>query len=207
MKPYYTTRDWIELLKSLPPNAALLPGSSYRMLTGLSEKAARQACWRMTRQGLLTHIGAGWYTHAFSRLTIEEAAAVLVQPSYVSLESALRNAGATTQPSAALTCVTLQPTQTRRTPLGGIRYHSISRELYWGFDIRRSANGLYVFEAWPEKALLDLIYLSRRRGDRVWIDLDFSRLNAARLNESAARFPTWAARELNELRETRTLVS
>lgn len=205
--PYFTSRNWIELLRRLPPCGALVHVSSLRLLTGLDEATARQACWRMTKQGLLTHLGGGWYTHSFGKAAIEELAAALVQPSYVSLESALRKAGVTTQPSAALTCITLQPTQTRRTPLGEIRYHSIARDLYWGFEIKQSANGIYVFEAWPEKALLDLIYLSRRRGDRIWLDLDFKRLDPARLAECAARFPRAVAAELEELRDTRGLVA
>ncbi len=205
MKPYFTTRRWLELLRGLPPHGALLHASSIGLLAELNPKAARQAIWRMTGQGLLTHIGGGWYTHAFARLSIEEAAAVLVRPSYITVESALVAAGVTTQPSAALTCATLEPTQTRRTPLGGIHYHSIARSLFWGFDARISRNGLHTLVAWPEKALLDLIYLSRRRGDRVWLDLDFSRLDPRRLRECAARFPATVASELERLRESRVL--
>lgn len=158
--------------------------NSYRLLTGLDEKALRQACWRLGRKGLLTHVGGGWYTHAFRQARLEEVAAVLVRPSYVSLESALVAAGVTTQPSAPLTCITTAAAQTRRTPLGEIHYHSIKPDLFWGFERRQT-----LLEAFPEKALLDLIYLARKSGDRVWLDIDPARLNAARLREFAARFP------------------
>lgn len=207
MSEYFTTQRWIEFLRGLPPHGALISALSIRVLTGLDEKTARQACWRMTRRGLLTHLGSGWYTHAFAKLSVAEASAPLVYPSYVSVESALAISGITTQPSASLTCVTTRPTQTRKTPLGTIHYHSISRDLFWGFDTKQSENGLYLFHAWPEKALLDLIYLSRRRGDRVWLDLDFHRVDSKRLAECAARFPASVAREVDHLRETRVLVA
>lgn len=207
MSPYFTTKRWIELLRGLPPHGALLHSSAIQTLSGLEEAAARQAAWRLGRAGLLTHLGGGWYTHAFSRIAIDEAAAVIVRPSYVSLESVLVRRGVTTQSCVDLTCVTTAATQTRVTPLGEISYRSIASSLYWGFDIKTSANGLYVFEARPEKALLDLIYLSRRQGEPVWIDLDFNRLDSGRLAEYARKFPATVSRELDELRETRRVVA
>lgn len=206
-RSYFTTSDWIELLRGLPPEAALLHVTGYRALTGLDEKASRQACWRLSRSGILTHVGAGWYTHTFARVEVEEAAVVLVSPSYVSLESILSRHGVTTQRQPSLTCVTLQPAQTRKTPLGEIRYQSIARSLFWGFEIRETANRMFAFEAHPEKALLDLIYQARRGSGRVWLDLDFSRLDATRLAEYAARYPAPVRRTLAELRETHVVVS
>lgn len=207
MSRYFTTKSWIELLRRLPPHGALLHSSAIQTLSGLDEAAARQAAWRLGRAGLLTHLGGGWYTHAFARVTIDEAAAVIVRPSYVSLESVLVRRGVTTQSCVDLTCVTTTATQTRATPLGKISYRSVAPNLYWGFDIRTSTNGLYVFEAWPEKALLDLVYLSRRQGEPVWLDLDFKRLDSGRLAECARKFPTTVSRELEELRETRRVVA
>lgn len=207
MSRYFTTKRWIELLRGLPPHGALLHSSALQTLSGLDERAAKQAAWRLGRAGLLTHLGGGWYTHVFAKLSIEEAAAALVCPSYVSLETILLRSFVTTQSSVDLTCITTQPTQQRQTPLGEITYRAIAPSLYWGFDIKTSANGLYVFEAWPEKALLDLVYLSRRQGEPIWIDLDFSRLDERRLAACARKFPASVQREVESLRQTHQAVA
>lgn len=127
---YFTTARWIDFLRALPPEGSLLHVNSYRLLTRLDEKTLRQACWRLGRKGILTHLGGGWYTHAFARLAIEELAPVLVRPSYVSLEWVLAARGVTTQPSAYLTCVTTEPTQIRKTALGEMHYQS--RPIFFG---------------------------------------------------------------------------
>ena len=204
---YVTTRHWLELLRGLAPAGAILHASSLRLFAGLDEKAGRQACWRLARTGLLTHLGQGWYTHIFAKPSVAEAAHPLVMPSYVSLETVLVNRGITTQPSVFHQCVTLQPTQQRRTPLGEIHYRHLKRELFFGFRPCAGPCGLPYFEAEPEKALLDLIYLSCRAGDRVWLDLDFARLDAGRLAEYATRFPASVRGALEELRETRVVMS
>jgi len=198
---YFTTADWIALLGKLPPAGAYLNISSLRTLTGLSEKAVRQACWRLSRSGLLRPLGSAWYANRFHAPVLEEIGALLVRPSYVSLDRVLSAARVTTQPCFVLTCVTTRPTAARQTPYGRIEYRSVSRRLFWGFRPRRSTNGLTVLEAEPEKALLDLIYLSRRAGEPIWIDLDFARLDRRRLEAYARRFPRSVERALGPLEQ------
>jgi len=126
---------------------------------------------------------------------------LLVRPSYVSLDRVLSAARVTTQPCYVLTCVTTKPTTRRETPYGSIEYRSISRGLFWGFRPRRSPNGMTVLEAEPEKALLDLIYLSRRAGEPIWIDIDFGGLDRRKLEAYAARFPKSVQETIEPLRE------
>lgn len=204
---YFTTARWIEMLRGLPPEAALLRQGSYELLTGLPEKTLRQACWRLGREKILTHVGGGWYTHAFRTATIDEASAVLVCPSYISLETVLQRTGIVTQHSVDLTCVTPKPGGARKTPLGTIAYRSISRDLFFGFETKRTANRLWVYEAYPEKALLDLIYLNGRTGSGIRMDFDFGRLDPVRLAAYVSRFPKWVALALAKLRTTHTTVS
>ena len=207
MTDYFTTAHWLELLRSLPREGALLHRNSYLLLTGLPDKTLRQALWRLGRQGVVTHVSGGWYTQTFRPATLDEASAVIVCPSYISLETVLRREGVTTQPSVDLTCVTTKPTVTRRTPLGTVRYHSIAQNLFFGFERRITANGIWVYEAHPEKALLDLVYLSGRTGAGVWLDFDFTRLNVRRLAEYAGRFPDSVGAALESLRRTHATVS
>ena len=44
-----------------------------------------------------------------------------------------------------------------------VSYRKISKDLYWGFERRRTRYNSYQI-ALPEKALLDWIYLSRQEG-------------------------------------------
>ncbi|MBI1792374.1 MAG: hypothetical protein HYR60_33035 [Acidobacteria bacterium] len=201
---YYTTAGWIALLRRLPPQGACLNVSSLRTLTGLSEKAVRQACWRLSKAGLLSSLGAGWYASSLHSPALEEIGCLLVRPSYISLDRALLARGATTQPCHPLTCVTTRPTTRRETPFGAIDYQSISRRLFWGFRQRQGPNGLSVFEAEPEKALLDLIYLSRRAGEPIFIDIDFSRFDGPKLREYAKRFPGTVQRAIEPLRRAQS---
>jgi predicted transcriptional regulator of viral defense system len=201
---YFTTRDWVRLLSELPSEGAFLNVSSLRTLTELSEKTARQACWRLSKAGLLRPLSSGWYANSFKGPTLEEVGALLVRPSYISLDRALIRAGATTQPCHVLTCVTTQPTAKKETPYGSIEYRSISRDLFWGFRPRRSPNGLTVFEAEPEKALLDLIYLSRKTGEPIWIDIEFAFLDQQKLNAYARRFPRSVQQAIEPLRRAQS---
>ena len=207
MNRYFTTAQWIALLRGLPAKAAILDGGSLRTLTGLGEKAGRQACWRLNRAGLLTHLGNGLYTHVFAKPSVDELGHQLLIPSYVSLETVLARRGITTQPCVFHTCVTPRPTQTRETPLGEIHYHGIAPDLFFGFDRKRGPSGCVYLEAWPEKALLDLVYLERRAGRGIWIDLDFGALDGRRLDEAAERFPASVRREVAGLRRTHEVVS
>ena len=204
---YFTTAQWVNLLRGLPPEGAILDAGSLRSLAGLDEKAGRQACWRLSRSGVLTHLGDGWYTHAFAKPSVEELEHVMAIPSYVSLETVLARRGVTTQFSAFHTCVTLKPTQTRVTPLGEIRYRRIASDLFFGFERRRGPSGCVYLEAWPEKALLDYIYLERRAGRGIWIDLDFGALDEKRLDEAAGRFPASVRMAVAELRQACEVVS
>ncbi len=135
---------------------------------------------------------------------LEEIGCLLVRPSYISLERALVARGVTTQPCHVLTCVTTRPPAPRETPCGRIEYRSISRKLYWGFRTRQSRNGLTIFEAEPEKALLDLVYLSRRAGQEIGTDIDFHRLDARKLARYARRFPASVRAALQPLREVQS---
>ena len=91
--------------------------------------------------------------------------------------------------------------------VGTIAYRSISRDLFFGFETKRTANRLWVYEAYPEKALLDLIYLNGRTGSGIRMDFDFGRLDPVRLAAYVSRFPKWVALALAKLRTTHTTVS
>jgi hypothetical protein len=149
----------------------------------------------------LRRLGGGWYANGFHPPLLEEIGSLLTAPSYLSLDWVLAAARITTQPCHVLTCVTTRPTARRETPWGLIEYRSISQDLFWGFRPRLTPNGFTILEAEPEKALLDLLYLSRKTGDPLWIDIEFSFVDAGKLGAYAARFPRSVARALQPLRD------
>lgn len=80
----------------------------------------------------------------------------IVEPSYISLESALLIHGLIQQVPSNIECVT--PQTSRKIVGAGITYHRIPPFLFFGYE-RVKSDYTYYFLATPEKALLDGIYL------------------------------------------------
>jgi hypothetical protein len=70
-----------------------------------------------------------------------------------------------------------------------ISFRRISKNLFWGFQEKRTRYGKYNI-AEPEKALLDWVYLRRQEGSTINTDeLDLQRLDRGKLLQYAAKFP------------------
>lgn len=80
----------------------------------------------------------------------------LVEPSYISLDSALMLHGIINQVTAKLECVTTN--NSKEYPEIGITYHKIPGKLLFGYE-RESRGSSYTFVATAEKAIVDGIYL------------------------------------------------
>jgi predicted transcriptional regulator of viral defense system len=113
---------------------------------------------------------------------------VLRGHAYISLESALRDYGISTQSPHTLTCVTTERPNEFRSRTITISYRSISPRLYWGF-VRKTTRYRSYLIAEPEKTILDWIYLGIRNGTAPALDeLDFTNVNRPKLLEYARRF-------------------
>ena len=84
----------------------------------------------------------------------------LVQGSYVSLHIALSHYGLIPEHVAVVTSVTTGRPGTWRNPYGHFRFQHIQPALFFGFQYRRVTHTQWAYMATPEKALLDLIYLT-----------------------------------------------
>ena len=80
-------------------------------------------------------------------------------PSYVSLQTALHHHGMIEQLPAVTYVVTLARARRLRTAFGTFSMHRVSPEFFGGFEVLESG----VMMASPEKALLDVLYLSATR--------------------------------------------
>ena len=84
----------------------------------------------------------------------------LKSASYVSLQSALAWYGLIPEFVPVVTSVTTGRPQTIETPMGRFDFRHINKSFFWGYQQVELTAGQTVFIALPEKALLDLVYLT-----------------------------------------------
>lgn len=123
-------------------------------LIGKPKSVAKVYASRMVKKGLAKRLLRGRISFVDDDFVV---ASQLMEPSYISLNSALLFHGIVQQVPASIECVT--PKNSRRHVKLGIVYHKIPPRLLFGYKKYRKA-GSYIFVAEPEKALLDGIYLN-----------------------------------------------
>jgi hypothetical protein len=98
----------------------------------------------------------------------------------------------------SITCVTTGEPASFTSPNVTITFRRIKPALYWGFQTRRTLYGTYNL-AEPEKALLDWLYLERKRGTEIVTDeFDFRKLDREKLLLYAQKYPRPVKFELLE---------
>ncbi len=90
--------------------------------------------------------------------------------SYVSLQSALAHYGMIPEHVPVVTSITTGRPEKLQTRFGAFGYHHVRKPLFAGFRSVNVSPGQSAFLATPEKALLDLIYLSPGGDDVAFID-------------------------------------
>lgn len=109
---------------------------------------------------------------------------------YVSFLSALHLYGIIEQIPHVVYAATTGHTKLRTTPVGTFSFHRITPKLFGGFDWYRENRQFLI--ATPEKALVDSLYLSSRRGRRFGFfpELEFGRsFSFRRAGQWARRIP------------------
>ena len=129
---------------------------------GISQRSALISANRYVKQGYIVRFKRNIYLHrdVWERLAAEEKfmlANMGQTPSYISLMTALDYHGVTTQIRADyIESINIKRTKEFRVENVFFSYTKISEDLYQGFY--RDAKGFFI--AFPEKALIDAIYLS-----------------------------------------------
>jgi predicted transcriptional regulator of viral defense system len=108
----------------------------------------------------------------------------LVEPSYVSLQSALAHYGLIPEYVPLVTSITTGRPQEVETPLGRFKYQHIKQDLFHSFHRHSVSAQQEVYLAVPEKALLDLIYL-QPGGDELPYLRELRLQNLAHLDAAA----------------------
>lgn len=141
-QPLLTTKDAAAALRITPP-------------------CANKVLARLAESGLLVHLCRGHWAigRAVNPLTLPEQLAD-PYPAYVSLQTALFHHSMISQIPEVIYAVTLAKPRRIQTPLGVVSLHRIDPEFFFGFEPAASG-GMQM--ASPEKALLDVFYLSPAR--------------------------------------------
>ena len=116
----------------------------------------------------------------------------LVPNSYISLEMALRHYNLIPEHVAVVTSVTTGRPGEWENEFGRFLYRHIHPRYFFGMTRERVAQGQTVIIAYPEKVLLDLIYLRKRGDDPAFIRSlrlqNLDTLDMERLRTFAAQF-------------------
>jgi len=128
---------------------------------------------------------------------LEEVAAVLYPPAYISLESALFMHGVMDQAPHLLTCVSTNKTRIFRTALGEIAYFHLKKELFFGYEMKDRAA-----LAWPEKAALDYIYLQSQNGIEPSLnEWNWENLDRNKLRQLARSYPRTVRKKIEKFQK------
>lgn len=148
------------------------------------------------KKGYVTKIRGSLYlfNDSKSRITNWELATVLVEPSYISLETVLSKYSIIPEMVFTTTCITTKNLRTYPTYLGEINYKHIKPDLYFGYHSFQGGVRPYLM-AEPEKALLDFFYLNpeyKDQGDVEGLRIDssiFSELDQGKIDQYLSLFP------------------
>jgi predicted transcriptional regulator of viral defense system len=183
--------DWITAIRKEAQTSSILRTDELARKYDIVPVAVTQALSRQERKGLVEHVNDKIY---FNCLALDGSPRDLVNvlrgDAYVSLDSALRDYGISTQSPRALTCVTTERPKEFKSKTITISYRSISPRLYWGFVRKTTRYGSYLI-AEPEKAILDWIYFGIQNGTTPALDeFDLVSVNKSKLLDYARRFPS-----------------
>jgi predicted transcriptional regulator of viral defense system len=181
--------DWITAIRKEAQTSPILRTDELAHKYEIGPPAVTQALSRLARKGFVEHVNDKTY---YNLLALDGSSRDLVNvlrgDAYISLDSALREYGISTQSPLTLTCVTTERPGDFKSRTISISYRGISPRLYWGFVRKTTRYGSFLI-AEPEKAIVDWIYLGIRNGAAPALDeLDFSNVNKSTLLKYARRF-------------------
>jgi len=153
---------WEELLRKVADEPVFRTG--FLAASGESLPSLRPQLSRWVKSGKLIQLTKGLYTLAEPYAKVPPHPFVLAnamkKASYVSLQSALGHFGMIPEHVSAVTSVTTQRPERVETPLGLFIFRHIKRNWFHGYKQIELGSRQKAFVATPEKALLDLVYLT-----------------------------------------------
>ena len=147
---------------------------SGQILAGERDPAGvRRQLDRWVKRGRVLRLRRGVYVLQKPYATAEvhpfAAANALKKASYVSLQSALAHYGMIPEFVPVTTSVTTGRPEEISTPLGRFQFRHVSTPLFFGFTEVEIAVGQRALLATPQKALVDLLYLTAHSDDSDYL--------------------------------------
>lgn len=148
--------------------------SSLLMAGNISAFSVRQQLSRWVSEGKILQIKRGLYAVAKPYRNKEPhpylVANMIKKASYISLQSALEYYGIIPEYVPMITSVTTGRPEKIDTKLGTFIFKHFKKELLWGFKEQEIIKGTDIFIATPEKALLDLAYITPDSDSEPYIE-------------------------------------
>ena len=159
------------------------------------DKSIRVQISRWEKMGRLIQAKRGIYvlSEPFRKIEVYEPylASILKRPSYISLEKALEYHNIIPEGVPVFSLITTKRPAKFTSKLGVFDYHHIISSLFWGY-FSVTVNKQTGFIAYPEKALLDLLYLKNINVSFEFLEelrlQNVEKLSIERLLEYATRF-------------------
>lgn len=140
---------------------------------------------KLLRFDVLTKLEKNKYLLKGAKINDFALANFIYHPSYISFESALNFYGILPQFPYEVSSVTPKKTAGKIFQDKAFIYTHIKKDLFWGYE--KKDNFIIAF---PEKALLDQLYLWSKGYKKISLDeYDFSKINISRLKQYLKKYP------------------
>lgn len=169
---------------------ALYSSQQLANLINKPKKLANVYAMRLVRKELAKRLIRGKISFTEDEFII---ASQLIEPSYISLFSALLFHQLIKQVPKNIQCVTT--TNSREYKSLGIKYYKIPPRLFYGYK-KYKKDFSYIIIADPEKAVIDAVYLNTISKDLV--KEIYEDLEKKKLNEYIERFQGWGKKKIIE---------
>ena len=186
----------IELIKKLQKiNKPFYTISDLEKITLLPRNSLYVSLKRGVAEGIIERVAQGIYIPMGSMISVENTAAQLYLPNYLSFESALSKYGILNLIPYTITFATTRKTRRYTIQKREVEFRQIAPELFFGFEMK---NGMYIASA--EKAFLDEIYfVTRGKATLDFDEVDFRKLPTKTLKEYAKRLPVYVQKRLKKI--------
>jgi len=161
-------------------NFSLFTLKTLRDLLGIKKESTLfSIIKKLTKLGILTKIEKNKYLLKEAKIHDFVLANFIYQPSYISFESALNFSGILSQFPYEISSATTKKTVEKVFQGKTFVYTQIKKNLFWGYEKKED-----FIIAFPEKALLDQLYLAAKGYKRINLDeYDLSKIYISRLKE------------------------
>ncbi len=186
----------IELLKILQKvNKPFYTIADLEKVTNLPRHSLYVALKRWATTGIVEKVAQGIYIPMGMTISVENIAAQIYIPNYLSFESSLAKYGILNLIPYTITFATTRKTRKYTFQKREVEFRQIAPKLFFGFELK---NGIYI--ASPEKAFLDQVYFVTRGKTTLDFDeLDIKKLSFKTLKDYSKRFPPYVQNYLKDI--------